>query len=257
MKYILNAFSGCLLVAAAVLSQSTSETKLRNLPDDLPPSPKVEVESQPDSFLHITVKTKWVNVSPPGIELALTVKNISTDKAVRAYATRQAFTVEEPPGGCFLLNAFKPGKVLQPGQSEVRSTWRGYPLDSRKPILLFIDYVEFTDGSTWGADGCESAHYLAGARAGAKALAERLEKELASVGAAALMKSLNEIAGEIDRPVTESPAWQKGFRNGIEIMIDRLREAVSDGGLPEIEPTLKRPYDASGYKIEVIQPESS
>lgn len=256
MKYILKAFSICLLMATAGLSQSTPQTKLLNLPDNLPPPPKVNVDSQPDSSLHITVETKWVNVNPAGIELALKVKNISSDRAVRAYATRQAFTIDEPPHGCFLLNAVKPGKVLQPGQSEVRSTWRGYPLDSSKPILLFIDYVEFTDGSTWGADTCESAQYLAGARAGAKALAERLEKELMNVGAAAVMKSLSEIAGEIEVPVAESQAWQKGFRNGIESMVNRLREAVYDGGLPEIEPTLKRPYDASGYKIEVVQPES-
>jgi hypothetical protein len=256
MKYILKAFCICLLMATAGFSQSTPQTKLLNLPDDLPPPPKVEVEPQPDSSLHITVETKWVNVNPAGIELALKVKNISSDKAVRAYATRQAFTIDEPPHGCFLLNAVKPGRVLQPGQSEVRSTWRGYPLDSRRPILLFVDYVEFTDGSSWGADGCESAQYLAGARAGAKALAERLEKELANVGAAALMKSLNEIAGEIDVPVAESQAWQKGFRVGIESMIYRVRQTVSDDGLPEIGPALKRPYDASGYKIEVVKPES-
>lgn len=256
MKYILNAFSVCLLLATEVLSQSTSNTKLLNLPDDLPPPPKVKVDSQPDSSLRITATTKWVNVSPPGIELALKVKNISIDKAVRAYATRQAFTVDEPPQGCFLLNAIKPGKVLQPGQSEVRSTWRGYPLDSRQPILLFIDFVEFTDGSTWGANGCESAQYLAGARAGARALAERLENVFVNGGASSVVKSLKEIAVEIEVPIAESQAWQKGFRDSMESMIYRVREAVSDGGLLEIEPALKRPYDASGYKIEVVKPES-
>ena len=71
-----------------------------------------------------------------------------------------------------------------------------------------------------------------------------------------MVKSLKEIAGEIEVPVAESQAWQKGFRDGIESMIYRVREAVSDGGLPEIEPALKRPYDASGYKIEVVKPES-
>lgn len=255
MKYILKTLSVCLLMATAALSQSRSDPKLLNLPDDLPPPPKVEVESQSDSSLLITVTTMWVNINPPGIELALKVKNISTDKAVRAYTTRQAVTVGEPPQGCFLLNVIKPGKVLQPGQSEVRSTWRGYPLDSRKPILLFIDFVEFTDGSTWGADGCESAQYLAGARVGAKAFAERLEKALEDVGAAAMLKSLTEIAGELEVPIVESPAWQKGFRDGVESMIYRVRETVSADGLPEIGPALKRPYDASGYKIEVVKPE--
>jgi hypothetical protein len=256
MNNILKALIVCLLMVTAALSQSTSVAKLLSLPDDLPPPPKVEVESPPDSALHITVRTKWVNVSPPGIELALKVKNISSDKAVRAYTTRQAFTADEPPQGCFLLNVIKPGKVLQPGQSEVRSTWRGYPLDSRKPILLFIDFVEFTDGSTWGADGCQSAQYLAGARAGAKMLAERSERVLEDLGAAAMMKSLKQIAAEIDVPVAESQAWQSGFRSAIEQMVQRLRDVVYNEGLPEIGPALKRPYDASGYKIDVVRPES-
>jgi hypothetical protein len=39
-------------------------------------------------------------------------------------------------------------------------------------------------------------------------------------------------------------------------MINRLREAVSEGGLPEIEPTLKRPYDGAEYKIDIVMPES-
>jgi hypothetical protein len=256
MKRILKAFSICLLMATAVLSQATYDEKIPGLPDNLPHPPKMEVDSQPDSSLQITAKTKWVNVSPPGIEVILQVKNISNDKAVRAYATRQAFTIDEPPPGCFLLNAVKPGKVLQPGQSEVRSTWRGYPLDSRKPILLFIDFIEFTDGSTWGADGCESAQYLAGARAGARALAERLEKVFVDGGAKAVVNSVKGVVGEIEVPVAESNTWQAGFRAGVESMIDRLRQAVSDGGLQEIEPALKRPYDASGYKIDVVTPES-
>ncbi len=256
MKRILRAFSICLLMSTAVLSQATYDEKIPGLPDNLPHPPKMEVDSQADSSLQITAKTKWVNVSPPGIEVILKVKNISSDKAVRAYATRQAFTLDESPRGCFLLHAVKPGKVLQPGQSEVRSTWRGYPLDSRKPILLFIDFIEFTNGSTWGADGCESAQYLAGARSGAGKLVERLEKVFVDGGSKAVVNSLKEVAGEIEMPVAESRTWQAGFRVGVESMIERLRQAVSDDGLPGIEPALKRPYDASGYKIDVVAPES-
>ncbi len=37
-----------------------------------------------------------------------------------------------------------------------------------------------------------------------------------------------------------------------EMMTDRLRQVVGDDGLPEIGPALKRPYNASGYKIEVV-----
>lgn len=138
----------------------------------------------------------------------------------------------------------------------MRSTWRGYPLDSRKPILLFIDFIEFTDGSTWGADGCQSAQYLAGARSGARVLAERLENVFANGGAKAVVNSVKEVAGEIEVPVAESNVWQSGFSAGVKSMIDRLRQAVSEGGLPEIEPALKRPYDAAGYKIDVVIPES-
>jgi hypothetical protein len=255
MTRIFKALSVGILMASAAFPQ-TSETKLLGLPDNLPPPPKVSVDLQPDSSLEVTAKTKWVNVNPAGIEIAIKIRNISSDKAVRAYATRTARTTEEPLAGCFLINVSKPGKVLQPGQSEVRSTWRGYPLDSRSPLPMFIDYVEFTDGTAWGPDVCKSAQYLAGARAGALALAERLQKVLDDGGAGAVMKTLKETVATIEAPPNESKSWQTGFFAGVNCKADSLRDAFSDGGLPEVEPAIKRPFDAAGYKIDVVKPES-
>ncbi len=71
-----------------------------------------------------------------------------------------------------------------------------------------------------------------------------------------MVNSLKEVAGEIKVPVDESKAWQTGFRVGVDSTIERLRQAVSDDGLPGIEPALQLPYDASGYKIDVVTPES-
>ena len=34
----------------------------------------------------------------------------------------------------------------------------------------------------------------------------------------------------------------------------RIRQAIAEGGISEMEAELKRPYDASGYEIEVVKP---
>jgi hypothetical protein len=244
-----------LLLAATALSQSGPESKSsQQVAAKLPP-PKVAVDSPLDSPLSVRAWTSWTNAKSPGIELDVEVKNVS-EKAIRAYATRSVLNVAEEEPSCFLLNATKPGKVLQPGQSEVRTTWRYFPADSQKPLSLWLDFVEFTDDSAWGTDRCESAQHLAGLRAGARAYAARLEQVFSEEGAAAVMKRLNSVAREMEVPVAESQTWQKGFQVGIDSMMGRLRQVMAESGLPEIGPTLKQPIDASGYKIEIVRPES-
>lgn len=249
MKFLVFGLIASLFFAADVLSQSALDSK------KVPPSPppKVLIETAPDSPMRVTAKTEWVNVTP-GIQLDITVRNTS-EKAIRAYAMRPRVGSDES-ANCFLLHTIKPGRVLQPGQSEVRTTWRGYPYDSQSPVHLSLDFIEFTDDSTWGADGCQSAASLAGMRAGARKVTEVLETIFAEGGGRAVVEALGSIRGEIETPNIESAIWQSGYRSGIEGMIQRLRELISDVGLSEVGAALKQPYDASGYKIEVVKSES-
>jgi len=252
MKCLIGSTLLTLLLTMLVPAQSTNQAKTSE--ENLPPAPTVKVEVQAGSPLKVVSWTKWV-AEGKGIEVAVKVENVS-HKAVRAYATRFTIVQDRSNGGCFMFNVVKPGKVLQPTDSEVRSTWRGYPKDSTEPILIFVDFVEFTDNSTWGIDSCESAQRLAGVRTGGKVFAGRLLKILDDLGPAAVLKNVEAEARELQIPQHDSPAWREGFSNGVRGILQRVLDAFQDGGLPDIEPALKRPVDASGYQIEVVKPEN-
>lgn len=255
MKSIPNAIILGLFLAIGGLSQSLENSKRSELPDPkLRPPPKVEVDVQFDSPLRVTASTEWVKMTPDGISLNIKVENVSA-RAIRAYTTWNRISRDESARGCFLLNVIKPGKVLQPGQSELRTTWRSYPQKSPTPLHLSVDFIEFTDDSVWGLDTCQSAETLAGTRAGARFVTERLQKIFAEGGPRAVVRALDSIVEEIEIPPEKSPVWKQGFLAGLKHMLVRVRQFIADSGLIEVEAALKQPYDASGYKIDVVLPE--
>lgn len=255
MKPIPNALILSLFFSIGALSQSIDNSKMSELADPtLRPPPKVEVDVLFDSPLRVTASTEWVKIAPDGIALNIKVENVGA-KAIRAYTTRNRISGDESARGCFLLNVTKPGKVLQPSQSELRTTWRSYPQKSRRPLHLSVDFIEFTDDSVWGLDTCQSAETLAGIRAGARFVTERLQKILAEGGPRAVVRALDTVVKEGDIPFDKSPVWQQGFLAGLNHMLDRVRQSIADSGLTEVEVVLKQPYDASGYKIDVVLPE--
>jgi hypothetical protein len=242
-----------------------------------------KVKPQPDSPLRLSVKTYWLALKvntpwtdPRHYEMFTSVENVS-ERAVSAYAVRH------PPGleihGLCVRN-MSPDRVVRPGQSHGMSTWSSFsPSD---PVLTYeVDFVEFTDGTTWGADVCRSAERLAGERAGASAATARLLELLAGAGPDAVMKAVKEelagwgpdavlkeavrlglagrgpegtmkAAGEgasdVSTPPEHSPVWELGFFIGTKEIAYRVRRAVEGLGPGEIEHTLRRPYDAAGAK---------
>jgi hypothetical protein len=275
-----------LLLAALAASAARAQSPQR---ESQPPSSQPQgqgpelykVKPQPDSPLRFTVQTYWLDlkmgtkgVFPNGYEFFHSVENVS-DRAVSAYAIRPILGIEIPG---FCVRNLPPDKVLQPGQSEGRSSWDTYsPLT---PVHTFeVDFVEFTDGTTWGADVCRSAESLAGQRAGAAAAAGRLLELSAASGPDSVMKAVREeLAGwDLDAvykeaiklgllrrgpdgvlkavkqessdgaPLTgHSPIWELGYFIGTKMIAYRVREAFKKSGPGEIEPTLRGSYDAAG-----------
>lgn len=259
MKHIQNALFLCLFLAIGGVAQSNDNSRKSDLPDPKPP-PKIEIDSQLDSPLRVTAYSLWVNGVPDGISLNIKVENVSA-KAIRAYTTRHRFSLDESAqGGCFLLNITKRGKVLQPGQSELRTTWRGYPRTSSEPLHLSVDFVEFTDDSVWGLDTCQSGDTLAGLRAGARTVAERLQEILAEGGPQSVVRTLDTRALDTmvaasQIPLDKSPVWKEAFLSGRQQMLENVRQFIRENGVTEVAAGLKQPYDASGYKIAVVLPE--
>lgn len=254
MKHIPKALFLCLLITTGGLSQSVESSRKSNLPDSNLPPPKVEVDTPLNSPLRITAHAEWIPGATDGISLNIKVENVST-KVIRAYATRHRFSWDESERGCFLLNTVHPGKELQPGQSDSRTTWRSYPRHSSEPLRLSLDFIEFTDESVWGLDTCQSAERLAGTRAGARTVAERLQKIFAQGGPRSVERALDSIAAEIKPPVNKSRVWTEGFFVGEQQMLNRVRQCIGRNGITEVETVLKEPYDASGYKVQLIFPE--
>lgn len=180
----------------------------------------------------------------------LSVKYVSqnvSDKTIRAYTIQQFEGDLTDKAGATALN-YSPSPLgwLKPNQT--RNEGFGENSRSTEPqtqsIKLAVDFVEFTDGSTWGRDVSKSAEQIAGMRAGAKASLEHLKKINEENGIEAVIKALDETK---DFPVAEnqSDVWKRGFKVGINSIKNRVKRAYETEGVKSAETNLQKPFDAS------------
>ena len=247
MKRLAFAIAVTLLAAATARSQSADQSMQAAAPDRAArEKPAAKVQELADAPLSLSVKTKWATPDQEMLEVYFTVTNVGS-RPVRAYAVRVARGVETGEGGgCFFNNIEKAGKILQPNQSIGQSTWRPVPAsDADTPVELTLDFIEFADGTVWGADGCQTAERLGGLRAGARAAKAHFKKKLAEKGIDALVKRLYVDDPALAPPEGHSDAWKAGFRGAINTYRERIRQANVEGGLPQVEDTLQRPFDTT------------
>lgn len=210
--------------------------------------PVVNIQEQPGAPLKISsALTKWATPDQQMLEIYVVVENVS-ETEIRSYAWRLA-----PPDGsenkdaCFSYNIQSPGKILKPGDSDGKSTWRRIPLDSPLPnIDLSVDSAELANGTMWGLDSCRSSERLNGLRAGALAAKDIFAKIGDENRGKAILNLLKADTPNIEVPDGHSPLWADGFRDGLRQLFDKLRMANEQGGLPEVERVLQLPFDASG-----------
>jgi hypothetical protein len=208
------------------------------------PAPVARIEAPQDSPLRLSVRTKWVEWVPRGLELFVEVENVG-DAVVRAYATRDS-SDDAGERVCLLHNAPAPGKALKPGEKHGTSTWRSFDPATSAPLKRSLDFVELGDGRTLGPDVCKSAESLAGQRAGASKAGNYLREVFANGGAPAVVKAVRHGLPEITPPQDRSAVWQEGFRLGARVYADRVKHAAQEWGEGEVEAALRRPFDASG-----------
>jgi hypothetical protein len=108
-------------------------------------------------------------------EVEVVIINTS-DKVVSAYAIRHdvGLNGQLRAGGVELTRAAAARSLLRPGNSQTASiggTRYSLPIER---LVVSIDFLEFTDGTTWGADTYSSREVLAGMRAGEEAAARYL-----------------------------------------------------------------------------------
>jgi hypothetical protein len=231
-----------LLLASAQLAQqsiSPSQQKANSRPE-----PPVTTQTQPESPLTITAKPRWFDEKI--FEIFVVVKNIA-DKPVTAYATTSSnLSVPNSPKACFIHSFPAPGKMLRQEKTDGKSTWNKTDEENKPPQLEFaVDFVEFSDGSTWGTDYCQAKEHLEGFRAGLRAARTLFKKIVAEAGSQSLIDDLIKGPVEIDAPPEHSDRWVEAFRSGVEGMRSSVLRAYNERGLPEIDIELGRPIDAS------------
>ena len=233
----------------------------QELKADAPPPP-FKVVSQPDAPVRVvSAAVKWALPNDRrGVEVYIVVENAS-QKSVRSYATRRELSSDRwtclGPGRI-------PAKGLVPGEKLGTSTWQGVPSTDSPPSVL-VDFVEFTDGTRWGADACQMGERIDGTYAGEREQRDQFLKIFREQGAEALMtyirenykKSIDETAWKrglrplvpIWPPTGHSEKWEDGFESGARGLVERVIEAERKWGSDEIEHELSRPIGPTEKKV--------
>jgi hypothetical protein len=121
--------------------------------------------------------------------------------------------------------------------------------DHAKRLKLAIDFIEFSDGTTWGSDTRNSRDRLDGMRVGARTEKQRLMALLKTTGPAAVSEyvATGEVTSDIEaeKATNHSVEWRQGFRSGTGAIRSRFKR-FARGSLPsQIELELNRPFDSS------------
>lgn len=207
-------------------------------------SPSVSTEAQIDSPLRVLqINTDSFTAYEPEVELTLT--NVSI-YPISAYSVSFDTLGEKwQKGGVDLSDAVSAQAILQPGQSKSVMLGGGIRYSAPiKAIKISIDFVEFINGVTWGRDIYQSSERLTGRRAGAQALAQHLKQVLHEKGPADVLASVETEAVDIASEPNHSVQWSEGFRAGMTVMRNRIKEGYSKAGFSGIEPALMQAFDA-------------
>lgn len=132
----------------------------------------------------------------------------------------------------------QPEEILQPGQSGDA----GISARGKDRITLMVDFVQFSDGSTWYSDPPNYTVKPEGVRAGAQAAHKYLLSVLQSRGASAVIDTLPRIHAdvqEVDFFRTKEIYGFAGFYNGVTNTAVRVEHAYRQGGLSKVEEFLK------------------
>ena len=197
---------------------------------------EVSIRPQSDSPLRVS----FVGESPEELKtphVLLAVENVSA-KPISVYSIGCKLTVwgeEVTPG--VGATSVAPVSVLNPGDR--RSV--GVPNPERNPVHVWVDFVEFTDGTTWGPDATKYSEHLAGRRAGARAEADRLRELLRAGGGQAFADALESTAAGLKHPAGGSKQWEDGFSVGAMLKRGQVRRAYLRSGRAGAESELRQP----------------
>ncbi len=241
MKHLTRSLCAAFIAFLTVFSSATAQVAEARRVAQTPPN-RVSVRAQADAPLRISsVADNSDDADAPLVEFV--VENVGS-KPIHAFwisydTVAGAFNVTLGLG----TNANKPELILPPGRRRA-----GAILNRDKAkIVLSVGFVEFADGSTWGADTANYGESLAGERAGARAEARRLVNLLKTGGLRAVKDAAAEKVNYPD--LTPGTRREVSFLIGVRATRVRVLQASEKGGLPAVESALRQPYDMSASSL--------
>ena len=203
-----------LLTLATVCYGQNYENYAEKFKKQLPVS--AEVLQQTDSPIFLSV----VNVdNSEGLfqKINFTMQNIS-DKSIKAYALTGRGTITS----IHTKKLFEPDKMT----NEVYYVER----ENIKPnmvITLSIDYVEFEDGTSWGADVFKQSEIIKGYKNGKAGAIEKIRELINKRDSKTLRNLFRQESIETAVPAPDSKQtdnWQRGFKLGYKSVIRNMQE---------------------------------
>ncbi len=222
---------------------------------------EVSVYPQPDSPLQIlnVVPSSRKSTDDTGrtwetLIVDFTLQNVG-DKTIRAYTLREfGGYFDTDLGGVIFSYKLSAEGILKPNQSSNEQIGAGISnlvvsgsTEVKENFKLAIDFIEFTDGSTWGKDLSNSAQQLAGLKTGIKTVLESLKESNQRGGIEAVIKTLNEMK-ELSPPDEQSEKWKRGFRSGSNTMKSIIKRAYETAGKKGAEIEFQKYSDAYSDK---------
>ena len=202
------------------------------------PAPVIVARNDPNSPLVISAEHLLAK-SEQAPEVVFNVTNV-TNKTITAYAIRfDVASGSKVDTSVTLIDLELSAIDLPPNRSRDQAdTYENFS-NSQHRVTLSVDYVEFSDGKSWGVDTTKSAEKVAGARAAIETLRMRFAGIIRSATANDLPEILESMA-TIELPAEHSDSWNFGFRSGTRSLTNRLKRANQAGGLAEVNSELSR-----------------
>jgi hypothetical protein len=207
-------------------------------------TPSISAPTQADSPIRISSITINHASSPLEPRLDYVLTNVSR-KSVNAYAVRHVVLHGgQRSEGVILRASNSTNPLIRSGHGESGALGSGVYPEPVESIQLFVDFVEFEGGVTWGVDRFKSAERLSGQRAGARNESGRLLKSLDEKNVDLTAQLLAAEGSETVSPVGHSPEWSDGFREGVNFKRAQLKRIYLKEGTSGVMNELKRSLDA-------------
>jgi hypothetical protein len=209
----------------------------QSMPVFQPQAPIIVARNEPGSPLVISAERQLAKTEQAP-ELSFNVTNV-TSKTVTAFAIKQEVVSGEKAGTTvYLYNLPLSATKLPPNSALNESATYDNLSDSQHRVTLTLDYVQFSDGKTWGSDSSKSGERVAGQNAASQIVITRLRGMIRDGNAHEDFAKTLESVTSIQPPAQHSDEWNEGFRLAMSTVADRLKRAHQLGGLGRVTTEL-------------------